>query len=162
MTMRHKFVAAWLLGLFSSVSPAQVPVADLYTPPADARHFIIESTGGKHGDSWSWAATDGTRMGRESMNLRGQVWEIDYSGSVGPEGMPSAMTIRGVTPQGDAAESLSTTGSSAQWRSPIDSGRSAYSGRAFYVSQGGPIDTNGWFLERLLATADKSLDLPPG
>ena len=29
---------------------AQVPAAQLAKPPADARHFTIESTGGKHGD----------------------------------------------------------------------------------------------------------------
>ena len=160
--MRHTIVAGWLLSLFSSVSLAQVPAADLYAPPANARHFIIESTGGKHGDSWSWVAADGTRMGRESMNLRGQVWEVDYRGTPGTDGMPSAMTIRGVTPQGDAAESFSTAGGSAQWRSPVDAGSTAYSGHAFYVPQGGPIDTNAWFFERLLASPDKSLDLLPG
>jgi hypothetical protein len=32
---------------------AQVPTAELLKPPPGARHFIIESTGGKHGDSWS-------------------------------------------------------------------------------------------------------------
>ena len=96
------------------------------------------------------------------MNLRGQVWEIDYRGTPGAEGMPSAMTIRGVTPQGDAAESFSTAGGRAQWRSPVDAGSTAYSGDAFYVPQGGPIDTNAWFLKRLLASPDKSLDLLPG
>jgi len=72
------------------------------------------------------------------------------------------MTIRGVTPQGDAGESFSTAGGRAQWRSPVDAGSTAYSGHAFYVSQGGPIDTNAWFFERLLAAPDKSLDLLPG
>jgi len=160
--MRHEIAAGWLLSLFSSVSLGQVPASDLYAPPADARHFIIESTGGKHGDSWSWVSADGTRVGRESMNLRGQVWEVDYRGTPGTEGMPSAMTIRGVTPQGDAGESFSTAGGRAQWRSPVDAGSTAYSGHAFYVSQGGPIDTNAWFFERLLAAPDKSLDLLPG
>lgn len=160
--MRNKFAAGWLLALFCSVSLAQVPAADLYVPPASSRHFIIQSTGGKHGDSWSWVTADGSRVGRESMNLRGQIWETDYTGTAGAEGMPSAMTIRGFTPQGDAAESFSTAGSSAHWRSPIDAGTAAYSGHAFYVSQGGPIDTNAWLFERLLASSDKSLDLLPG
>jgi len=143
------------------MSLAQVPAADLYAPPAGARHFIIESTGGKHGDSWSWVAADGTRVGRESMNLRGQVWEIDYKGTPGTEGTPTVMIIRGVTPQGDAAESFSITGGRAQWRSPIDAGSTESSVHAFYFPQGGPIDTNAWFLERLLASPDKSLDLLP-
>ena len=45
--MRHEIAAGWLLSLFSSVSLGQVPASDLYAPPADARHFIIESTGRK-------------------------------------------------------------------------------------------------------------------
>jgi hypothetical protein len=138
----HFFVTGWLFIIFSSVSLAEVPAADLYTPPSDARHFIIESTGGKHGDSWSWVAADGSRMGRESMNIRGQVWEMDCKGTPGTEGMPSAMAIRGFTPQGDATESFSTASGRAQWRSPVDAGGAAYSGHAFYVAQNGPFDTN--------------------
>ena len=36
-----------------------------------------------------------------------------------------------------------------------------YSSRAFYLSQGGPIETTAWFLETLLAAPDQSLDLLP-
>jgi hypothetical protein len=43
--------------LLSSAGLAQVPVAELATPPANARHFVIQSTGGKHGDSWIWLAS---------------------------------------------------------------------------------------------------------
>src|SRR4051812_2422279 len=96
--------AAWLLAMTSVL--AQVPPADLAKPPATARHFIIQSTGGKHGDSWTWVAPDGTRMARESMNLRGQVFELDSSGKAGADGMPATLTVRGVTPQGDAAETF--------------------------------------------------------
>ena len=49
-----------------------------------------------------WKAPDGTRMSRESLNLRGQVFEIDAAGVAGTDGMPARVTIRGVTPQGDA------------------------------------------------------------
>jgi hypothetical protein len=79
---------------------AQVPKDQLAKPPAGARHFVILSTGGKQGDSWMWTAPDGVLMGRESMVLRGQVWDMDSSGMAGKDGMPAAMTIRGVTPQG--------------------------------------------------------------
>ncbi len=50
---------------------AQTPLADLAKPPADAVHFTISSTDGKHGDSWIWRRADGAWMGRESMHLRG-------------------------------------------------------------------------------------------
>src|SRR5215467_14631497 len=140
---------------------AQVPTADLAKPPADARHLIIHSTGGKHGDSWMWVAADGTRMGRESWNLRGQVFELDSSGTTGRDGMPAKLTIRGVTPSGDAAETFSISGGTANWKSQVDAGSAAYSNRAFYLSQGGPIDTAAWFLEALIAAPDRSLDLLP-
>src|SRR4051812_3324582 len=159
--MHRILVTVWLTAAVASAI-AQVPQADLAKPPATARHFIIQSTGGKHGDSWSWIAPDGTRMGRESMNLRGQVFELDSKGQAGADGLPAALTIRGITPQGDAREAFTISGATARWKSPIDAGSASYSAPAFYVSQGGPIDTTAWFLEALLARPDRSLDLLPG
>ena len=167
--MHRILVAVWLTAAVASAlahaPPAvegQVPEAQLAKPPPGARHFVIQSTGGKHGDSWSWVAADGTRMGRESMNLRGQVFELDSSGKAGADGLPAAITIRGVTPQGDAAETFTISGGTAVWKSQVDAGTASYSVPAFYVSQGGPIATTAWFLEALLARPDKSLDLLPG
>ncbi len=148
--------------VLAAPAAAQVPVAELARPPADARHFTIESTGGKHGDSWIWTAPDGTLMGRESMNLRGQIWEIDSAGKAGPDGMPATLTVRGATPQGDAGESFAITAGKASWKSQIDAGSAAYAGPAFYSSVGGPSALNAWFLERLLASPDKSMALLPG
>src|SRR5215467_5070940 len=108
--MSRPFLASGLTvlaALLATPTPrAQVPTSELAKPPAATRHLVIQSTGGKHGDSWIWVAADGTRMGRESLNLRGQVFEIDSSGKCGSDGMPSAVTIRGFTPQGDAGESF--------------------------------------------------------
>lgn len=157
--MRRTFALAALLLATSAL--AQTPVAELAKPPADARHFIIQSTGGKHGDSYSWVAADGTRMGRESMNLRGQVWETDYSGKAGADGFPATMTIRGVRPEGDAGESFTINAGTATWKSQVDAGSAPYGG-GFYASLGGPVDTTAWFLERLLAAPDKTLKLLPG
>ncbi len=158
----HRILVSFWFVMAVATALAQVPQAELLKPPANARHFVIQSTGGKHGDSWSWVAADGTRMGRESMNLRGQVFELDSSGTAGSDGLPSAITIRGVTPQGDAAETFTISSGTAGWKSPVDAGSASYSSPAFYVSQGGPIDTTAWFLEALLARPDKSLDLLPG
>ena len=148
--------------LLATSALAQTPVADLAKPPADARHFIIQSTGGKHGDSYSWVTADGTRMARESMNLRGQVWEMDYSGKAGADGMPATMTIRGVSPAGDAGETFAEAGGTATWKSQIDGGSAPYTGPAFYSSVGGPMDINAWFVERLLAAPGKTMKLLPG
>ena len=159
--MRRWLVLAGLTLAVTSVL-AQVPASELAKPPAGARHFVIQSTGGKHGDSWTWVAPDGARMGRESMNLRGQVFELDSTGRAGADGLPSSVAIRGVTPQGDAAETFSVASGTASWKSPVDEGKAAYSAPVFYVSQGGPIAGTAWFLESLLASPDKSLDLLPG
>src|SRR6185295_2452237 len=133
--MHRLLVVAGLTAAVAS-SLAQVPVAELAKPPASARHFVIQSTGGKHGDSWSWVTADGTRMGRESMNLRGQVFELDSSGKAGADGLPSAIAIRGATPTGDAAETFAISDGTARWKSPVDAGTASYSAPAFYVSQG--------------------------
>jgi len=153
---------ATIAAVASSVVLAQVPASELAKPPANARHFVIQSTGGKHGDSWSWVTTDGTRMGRESMNLRGQVFELDSSGKAGPDAMPSTIAIRGVTPTGGAGETFAIGAGTARWKSPIDAGSASYSAPAFYVSQAGPIDTNAWLVDTLLARPDKTMNLLPG
>ena len=158
----HRILVSILLAAAAASPFAQTPTAELAKPPANARHFVIQSTGGKHGDSWNWVAPDGTRMARESMNLRGQIFELDSSGTSGSDGMPSAIVIRGITPQGDAAETFTVSSGTAGWKSPIDAGTARYSTPAFYVSQGGPIDTTAWLLEAMLARSDKTLDLLPG
>ena len=160
--MRRTLVSLGLTAAVASAALAQTPATDLAKPPANAHHFVIESTGGKHGDSWSWIAANGNRMGRESMNLRGQVFEVDSEGKAGADGMPWAVAIRGVTPSGDAAETFTISAASARWKSPIDAGSASYSGPAFYSPQGGPIDLTAWFLEALLARPDKTLNLLPG
>jgi imidazolonepropionase-like amidohydrolase len=160
--MRGKLFACGVAVLVCGTAVAQTPVAELVTPPAEARHFVIQSTAGKHGDSWSWVAADGTRMGRESLNLRGQVWETDFSGNTGPDGMPSRVMIRGVTPQGDASEQFSIKGGTASWKSPVDGASASYATPAFYSTFGGPIEGMAWFIERLLASPGRSLALLPG
>jgi imidazolonepropionase-like amidohydrolase len=140
---------------------AQTPVNALLKPPANARHFIIESVTGKHGDSWTWVTADGTHAGRESLDLRGQIFEIDYTGTPGADDLPAKVRVRGITPQGDATENFSIAANTARWKSPIDSGSAAYSG-AYYFSVNGPIADNAWFLERLLAAPHHTLALLPG
>jgi len=160
--MRATFVIAGLAALFATSALSQTPAADLAKPPPGATHFIIESTGGKHGDSWSWVTPDGSRMARETWNLRGQAFDTDYVGKAGADGMPASIAIHGSTPQGDAGETFTVNGGTASWKSPVDAGKAAYAQPAFYASQGGPIDTNAWFLERLLASPTKTLALLPG
>ncbi len=160
--MTRNFLFATIAAALSSTALAQTPTDQLAKPPAGARHFVIQSTGGKHGDSYSWIAADGTRMARESMNLRGQVFELDYSGKPGADGMPAKVVVRGVTPNGDAAESFEIAGGTARWKSQVDGGTAAYTAPAYYTTFGGPFDTNAWFLERLLAAPNRTMNLLPG
>src|SRR5438309_10215574 len=89
-----------LLALFAAAARAQTPVGDLAKPPADAEHLIISSTGGKHGDNWIWLTTDGTRMGRESINLLGQVFENEFATKSGAEDLPTTVIELVLDPDG--------------------------------------------------------------
>ena len=159
--MHRILVSLWLAAAVASAL-AQVPAAQLAKPPANARHFVIQSTGGKHGDSWSWTAADGTRMGRESMNLRGQVFELDSSGKAGADGMPSTITIRGVTPQGDAAETFTIASGTATWKSPVDSGTRELFGSGVLRVAGRTDRHDGVVPGSAAGKARQSLDLLPG
>ena len=152
--------ACWLV--FSSLAVAQVPKENLAKPPANATHYVIQSTGTKHGDAWLWTTADGKRMARESWILRGQVFEFDSSGKAGADGMPASLEIRGFSPSGDAAETFTVASGKASWKSPVDAGSAPYAKPAFYSTQGGPIDNTAWFLERLLASPNHAMKLLPG
>jgi imidazolonepropionase-like amidohydrolase len=153
---------AFVCALSLAPAMAETPVQDLAKPPADAQHFTILSTAGKHGESARWSTPAGTRMGRESILLRGQVFETDSTAHIGADGMLDSVTIRGFTPNGDAAESLIIAGGKATWKSPVDGGSAAYGAPALYSAFGGPMDVTADFVEALIAAPDKSLALLPG
>ena len=160
--MPSKLIAglSWLV--LSLSAAAQVPKENLAKPPANATHYVIQSTGTKHGDAWLWTTADGKRMARESWILRGQVFEFDATGKAGPDGMPASLEIRGFSPTGDAAETFTVAAGKASWKSPVDAGSAPYAKPAFYSTQGGPIDNTAWFLERILASPGHVMKLLPG
>lgn len=163
----HRYVLCATLFALSSIAIvntglAQTPVEQLAKPPANATHYVIQSTGTKHGDAWLWTTPDGKRMARESWVLRGQVFEFDSSGRAGADGMPASLEIRGFSPSGDAAETFTVANGRASWKSPVDAGGAPYAKPAFYSTQGGPIDNTAWFVERLLASPDHTMKLLPG
>ena len=147
--------------LLAEIAAAQTSVQSLVKPPAAALHFTIISTAGKHGESARWTTSEGIRMGRESFLLRGQVFETDSASHVGADGVLDRVTIRGFTPNGDAAESFVIAGGRATWKSPVDGGSTAYTAPAEYVAFGGPIDLTADLAERLIASPDRSLALLP-
>jgi len=170
-SMVHRYACKLIrpLALLLSVSAvlsvamrAQVPVDQLAKPPANAEAFTILSTSGTNGKAFLWTAEDGSRMSRDSVLLRGQVWELDQRVVLGRDGMPSSMVVRGFSPQGDAAETFQINGGKAVWKSPVDAGESPYAVPAFYVAEGGTSAGAQMLLESLLASPDKSLALLPG
>src|SRR3954451_15214461 len=101
--MRRLILAALLAATAPAAFAQPTPKEQLLVPPADAAHYVVVSTAGKHGDEYMWAMPDGRTAFRESILLRGLVFEQDETMRVGHDGMPSEVVIRGVTPSGDAA-----------------------------------------------------------
>ena len=165
VAFRKRAASLALAALFSGGFSlhAQTPTDQLAKPPADAEAFTILSISGTNGKAFLWTAADGSRMSRDSILLRGQVWELDQKVVLGSDGMPASMIVRGISPNGDAAETFQVGGGMAAWKSPVDAGQGAYKAPAFYVAEGGTWSGSTQLLiETLLASPDKSIALLPG
>ena len=131
------------------------------TPPAGARHYTISSTAGKHGDIWSWKQPDGKIAYRMSMSLRGWVTEDDQVTTLGVDGRPTAIAVRGYTDSGDATEDFNVDANGvAHWKTVVDSGSAPFGGKR-YNSDGGPWLAGEKDIEALVAAGDKGVDLLP-
>jgi len=159
--MRHFVIAALLATCASGAIADPTPKDQLLVPPQDATHYVIVSTAGKHGDAYMWTMPDGRLAFRDSMLLRGLIFETDETMRIGADGMPSEVVVRGVTPQGDAAENFSIADGSAKWISQVDQGSAPYSAPAYYLAQGGAFLSVAPEVERLLAAGPTGLALLP-
>lgn len=140
---------------------AQTQKADLMTAPADARHYTISSAAGKHGDVWSWTLADGRIAYRMSMSLRGWITETDEVVTIGPDGRPTGLAVRGFTDSGDATENFSVDGAGvAHWKTAVDSGEKPF-GKARYNSYGGPWLAGEQDINALVAAGPAGIDLLP-
>ena len=88
--MKSLFTGVAALAL-AGTAQAATTVADLAKPPADAEQITIMSTAGRHGVSYRWTTPDGVRHARESMDLRGQVFE---TGQRHQAGRPTGWSAR--------------------------------------------------------------------
>ena len=158
--LRH--IVFTVMILLARLSMGQAKVSELAVPPAGAEHFTIMSTAGVHGHSARWTAPDGSLMGRESLVLRGQVAELDSKTHLGADHMIDSLTIRGFTPQGDAAESFSIHQGRASWKSEVDAGSAAYARPAFYCAFNGPVDVTALLAEVLFAAQNHTITMLPG
>jgi imidazolonepropionase-like amidohydrolase len=159
--MRRIILAALLTACAPAAFAEPTPKEQLLVPPKDAQHFVIVSTAGKHGDEYRWTMADGRTAFRQSILLRGLIFETDETMRVGSDGMPAEVVIRGVTPSGDAAENFAIANGKASWTSPVDTGSASYSGPAFYVSQGGPFITAAPQIDALVAAGATGMALLP-
>jgi hypothetical protein len=98
---------------------------------------------------------------RESILLRGMVWEQDEAIHFGLNGQPDRITIRGVTPTGDAAETFAVNDREARWKTPVDSGEKAYDNRGYYLPFGGTQSSISVLAEKLYAAPSRKLPLLP-
>lgn len=129
-------------------------------PPADATRYIIVSDTNTHGDEWRWVTEDGGIAFRKSQSLRGWITETDALVVLDDDGDPVSLQIRGVTPQGDAAEIMGTGPEGIYWDSGADRG-AAEADSGFYLARGGPQSMFGLLVERLVVAGNLAL-LPMG
>lgn len=163
----RKFVTASLLAFSATTALSTAALAepakkeDLLVAPDVARHYVIVSVSGKHGDVWAWQTSDGAMAYRMSMNLRGWITETDQTIVNGPDGTPVKIDIRGFTDTGDASESFSVgTDGMAHWKTSVDEGSAPFAGKR-YSTYGGPWLAGEGDLIALLAAGEKGLDLLP-
>src|SRR6516164_6348839 len=145
----------------ASAGLAQVPANQLMKPPDAAQKFVVVSTAGQHGTSALWKSSDGSVFCRESILLRGMVWEQDEAIHFGPNGQPDRIAIRGFTPSGDAAETFIVDDREARWKTPVDSGATAYDNRGHYYPYGGTMSAIAVLAEKLYAAPGRKLPLLP-
>ncbi len=134
---------------------------DLLAAPADARHYTITSSGGKHGDIWQWTMSDGRIAYRMSMNLRGWITETDQITTLGPDHRPTRIAIRGFTDTGDATEDFFVDGTGiAHWKTAVDEG-SAPLGAKRYSTYGGPWLAGEQDIAALVSAGDDGIEMLP-
>src|SRR5215210_7159454 len=161
--MRRIFTAALLGACASAAIAAPSPKEQLLVPPASAEHFVIVSEAGKHGDAWRWTLPDGGTAFRESILLRGLIFEQDEVVKYDDAGIPVSIAVRGVTPQGDSAESYSLDANgTAHWQTQVDSGSSANASHSLYLPAGGTLLASDIGVGALLKAGENGLDLLPG
>ncbi|MEO7240158.1 MAG: amidohydrolase family protein [Sphingomicrobium sp.] len=160
MTIRQIFAALLLAGASAAAIAAPMPKDQLLVPPANAEHFVVVSDAGKHGDQWRWTLPDGRTAYRYSQSLRGWITETDEIDTLGANGSPSDIVIRGVTPNGDAAETFAIADGKARWKSSSDTGEAAASDN-YYLSANGSDLSNAPLIDRLAAAGANGIALSP-
>jgi len=136
-----------------------VPKEDLLKPPADAVRYVVVSEAGQHGNQWRWQLPDGRTAYRWSQELRGWITEMDQVTTFAPGGTIEALTVRGVTTSGDAAEEYRVANGRASWKTANDAGEAAAGG--WYIPAGGVGIASAPMIDALAAAGDAGLNFLP-
>jgi imidazolonepropionase-like amidohydrolase len=158
--MRRYLLAVLLSASASAAVAAQTPKEQLLVPPAGADHYVVVSEAGKHGDEYRWKLPDGSIAYRESILLRGLIFEQDEVVKLDANGKPIAFTIRGVTPSGDSAETYTIDGGVGRWKSPVDEGQAPAS-KGVYNTYGGTFMAGDAVTPLFLKAGASGIDLLP-
>ncbi|HKX92875.1 MAG TPA: amidohydrolase family protein [Sphingomicrobium sp.] len=158
--MRRTIFAALLAASASTALAAPTPKEQLLVPPANAEHYVVVSEAGKHGDEWRWTLPDGRIAYRESILLRGLVFEQDQVIKLDSGGKPVSITIRGVTPSGDSAETYVIDNGTGRWKTSVDEG-SAPASKGVYNTFGGTFMAGDAVTPLFLKAGAAGVDLLP-
>jgi imidazolonepropionase-like amidohydrolase len=161
MTVRRALIALCFAVTPAALAAAPVPKEQLLQPPASAAHYVVVSDAGKHGDMWQWQMPNGRMAYRHSQSLRGWITETDQVDLLGPDGLPVKVEVRGITPNGDAAETFSIVDGKASWKSTADSG-SSEGRKGYYLPAGGVGLANHVLVNKLVEAGAAGVDLLPG
>ena len=153
-------VALLLTAMPTLAFAAPMPKDQLLKPPGDAAHYLVVSDAGKHGDMWRWTLRDGRIAYRHSQSLRGWITETDQVTTLGADGLPVKIEVRGITPNGDAAETFAMADGQASWTSLSDKG-SVAGKNGYYLPAGGIGLSNSVLIDKLVAAGDTGIDLLP-
>ena len=160
MTVRRALVALCLAVSPAALAAAPVPKDQLLQPPATADHYVVVSEAGKHGDEWRWMLPDGSIAFRESILLRGLVFEQDEVIKLDASGKPVSFTVRGVIPSGDSAETYIIDQGTGRWKTQVDEGQ-APSAKGVYNTFGGTFLSGEATMPLFLKAGAKGIDLLP-
>ncbi len=156
------FRVALLVSTLPAALAAAMPLPkdQLLKPPADAAHYLVVSDAGQHGEMWRWTLPDGRTAYRHSQSLRGWITETDQVVTLGADGLPAKVDVRGITPSGDAAETFLISGKTSTWKSISDSG-SVDGKTGYYLPAGGVGLSNAVLIDKLVAAGEAGVELLP-
>jgi imidazolonepropionase-like amidohydrolase len=146
----------------AAVAKDSKPVAKdkLLVAPKTADHYVVVSDAGKHGDIWRWTTANGEIAARYSQSLRGWITETDALYRIDGEGRLTALTVRGVTPGGNAAETFVYEAGKANWSNLTD-GTGEAGTQGYFLPANAPGVVTASMVEAMVRAGTQGVPLLP-